>query len=334
MELRRIDQKENVNKFEIAQVGLLLWQKGEIYLDDNLIFENEPNAVFSFQDVLFIVTNDWKDSVCIDLNSRTENILENVRGMDIFLDSKSILVSEWNDDYTKSFKQKIDLDSGNIIWEVEAYFGKPFLGNGCLFASLDSKLFKIDPETGNFIWELNLADKHNSYSINGQDTPIDIQGYIGMHIDCLYVKVGNRLIIGIDSSSGEEIFCYEYNGVSVLLDNLRLDCDKGVIFSIGSAEYFELNLSSHKSEIVTLKVNDIETTRMGTWEDNIIYFWEGGTSSNFGLFDRDTKEVRLVQTLNVSGYPAIKDIKHGHGKVYVLDGNNQLHIFEQLDYPA
>ena len=141
MELRRIDQKENVNKFEIAQVGLLLWQKGEIYLDDNLIFENEPNAVFSFQDVLFIVTNDWKDSVCIDLNSRTENILENVRGMDIFLDSKSILVSEWNDDYTKSFKQKIDLDSGNIIWEVEAYFGKPFLGNGCLFASLDSKLF-------------------------------------------------------------------------------------------------------------------------------------------------------------------------------------------------
>ncbi len=110
MELRRIDQKENVNKFEIAQVGLLLWQKGEIYLDDNLIFENEPNAVFSFQDVLFIVTNDWKDSVCIDLNSRTENILENVRGMDIFLDSKSILVSEWNDDYTKSFKQKIDLD--------------------------------------------------------------------------------------------------------------------------------------------------------------------------------------------------------------------------------
>jgi len=93
MELRRIDQKENVNKFEIAQVGLLLWQKGEIYLDDNLIFENEPNAVFSFQDVLFIVTNDWKDSVCIDLNSRTENILENVRGMDIFLDSKSILVS-------------------------------------------------------------------------------------------------------------------------------------------------------------------------------------------------------------------------------------------------
>ena len=123
MELRRIDQKENVNKFEIAQVGLLLWQKGEIYLDDNLIFENEPNAVFSFQDVLFIVTNDWKDSVCIDLNSRTENILENVRGMDIFLDSKSILVSEWNDDYTKSFKQKIDLDSFYIFFFFQAEDG-------------------------------------------------------------------------------------------------------------------------------------------------------------------------------------------------------------------
>lgn len=333
MELRKIDEKSNVNKFEIAHTGLLLWLNGGIYLDDKVILENESNAVYFFQEVLLVVVNDWKDSVYIDLNRQTKTILKDVGGMDVFLDSKSILYNKWNEDYTKSFKQKIDLDSGNIIWEVETYFGKPFLGGGCLFASLESKLFKIDPDTGSFIWELNLSEKHNSYSINGQDTPIDIQDYIGVYNDCLYVKAGNKLILGIDTSSGKEIFCYEYNGENVLLDNLRLDGNRGVIFSIGSMEYFELSLSTHASEVVPVRVSDIETTRLGSWEDSLIYFWEGGRNSNFGLFDRDTKEIKIVQNLNVSGYPAIKDIKHGRGKVYVLDGNNHLHFFEQLDYP-
>lgn len=334
MELRKIEEKSDVNKFKIVNTGLLLWLNEGIYLEDEILLENESNAVYFFQEVLLAVVNDWKDSVYIDLNRRNKTILKDVGGVDIFLDHKSILFSKWNEDYTKSFKQKIDLDSGNIIWEVETYFGKPFFGGGCLFGSLESKLFRIDSDTGNFIWELNLSEKHNTYLINGQNTPIDIQDYIGVYNDCLYVKAGNKLILGINTSSGKETFCYEYNGENVLLDNLRLDSDKGVIFSIGSMEYFELNLSTHESEVVPVGVNDIETTRLGSWEDSLIYFWEGGKSSNFGLFDRDTKEIKIAQNLNVSGYPAIKDIKHGHRKVYVLDGNNHLHFYEQLDYPS
>ena len=327
--MREIEKFDKVSDFEITKKGLFIWRDGKVFLGGKLIYDKNPNAVYLDNAIFFIVESNWKDSICIDLNRETKTILKGVEGMDIFLDKKSILRNKWNAEYTKSFKQKIDLDSGNIIWEVETYFGKPFLVNGYLFASLESKLFKINLNTGDFIWENNLSKKHNSYSVNGQDTPIDIQDYIGLYNDCLYVKAGSKLILGIDTSNGEEIFYYEHNGENILLNNLRLDSNKGVIFSIGSTEYFELNLTSFDSEVVPVKVDNVKPTILGSWEDNIIYFWEGGTNSNFGLFDRDTKEIKFVQNLNVSGYPAIKKINNSQGNVYVLDGNNNLHIFEQ-----
>lgn len=325
--MKEIKVFDKVSDFQPTDEGLFIWMDGKVYLEDKLIYDKKPNAVYYSNGVFFIVENNWKDSVFIDPVMGFNYSLKGIGGMICFIDSKSIMRNVWNEEYTISKRQKIDLESGSIIWETE--IGKPYINSSHFFGVLGTKLCKVNPNTGQPLWQLDLPEKYGTYSINGEDAPVDVQGYIGVYSGCLYIKAGNKLILGIDVISGEERFCFEYVGERVLLDNLRLDMSKGVIFSIGSMEYFELDLSSHQSEVAPIKVSDVETTKLGSWENNIVYFWEGGANSNFGLFDRDSKEVKVVQNLNVSGYPAIKDIKHSKGKVYVLDGNNSLHIFQR-----
>ncbi len=327
IELEKFDK---VSKFIPSVLGLFIWMDGKVYLNDKLIYDKKPKAVYFYQGIFFIVENNWTDSIYIDSVSGLSKTHIGIDGMDCFIDKESILKNVWNDDFTVSIRQKFNLITGTVVWESR--IGHAFILDEYFFGVLGTKLCRINPDTGQPIWLLDLPENYGSYSINCENFPIDVQVYIGIYNNCIYIRAGNKLILGIDINNGEEKFSYEYCGENVLLDNLRLDIKKGVIFSIGRTNYFELNLLTKVADILsieeTVKRNNVETTRLGAWKSNKVYFWEGGSNSKFGLFDRETKEIIFVHNLNVSVYPAIKDIKHGHGKIYVLDGNNSLHIFE------
>lgn len=326
--MRLVEVIDKVNGYHVDE-DELIWKNNEVLFNRELVFEGDVTLMTIENNLIVLQTEDSGATVIDRLTGNQYNI--NKSGPVISNDS--LLLGKWNDDYSERLLYALDFRTNAIIWETVNSFGNTYLHGDDLFGSLRSKLFKIDSRTGDFSWENNLSEKYDSYSINGENTQIDVQGYIGVYNSCLYIKAGNRLILGIDVISGKEILSYEYNGEKILLDNLRLDNIKGVIFSIGSTEYFELNLSSGHCEITSIKVNEVEATKLGSWENNKVYFWEGGANSNFGVFDRETKEIRVVQNLGVSGYPAIKDIKHSkQGTVYVLDGNNNLHLFEESNY--
>lgn len=322
--MRLLEVIDKVNDYYVGD-DELIWRDNEVLLNRKLVFEGDV-VLINCNESIIVLQTESSGTIVID---RITGSQYKIGKSGPIISTDLLLFGKWNEDYSARLLYAWNFRSNTKEWESENSFGNTYLSDGNLFGSLKSILFKIDSSTGDFIWQYNLSEKHSSYSINGEDAPIDVQGYIGVYSGCLYIKAGNKLILGIDVNSGEEKFCFEYVSERVLLDNLRLDMSKGVIFSIGLMEYFELDLSSHQSEVIPIKVSDINTTKLGSWESNIVYFWEGGANSNFGLFDRDSKEVKVVQNLNVSGYPAIKDIKHSKGKVYVLDGNNSLHIFQR-----
>lgn len=331
MILKEIEKIEKVSNFEPSKYGFFLWRDGKVYLNEILIYDKQPNAVYFYKGAFFIVKSNWEDSIYINTISSFKKELLGISGMNKFIDVKSILRNVWNDEYTESKRLKINLETGNTVWETQ--IGYTYIEDELFFGMLENKICRVKPNTGQPMWESDILQRYGTYSINNEEHEMDIQKYIGIYEDCLYFKAGNKLILGVDVNTAKERFSYENNNEYILLDNLCLDNKNGVIFSIGRIDYFELNLKTGIAEITSLEDTvqefKVETTRLGSWENNIIYFWEGRSNANFGLFDRNTKKIIKAQNLNVSAYPAIRDLKHRNGNIYVLDGNNTLHIFEE-----
>lgn len=326
--MQLIEILDGINDYDVSREELI-WKENKVLLNRKLLLKGDV-VLMNSNNALIVLQMEKTGTVIIDRATRTEFQIESNGPI---ISSDFLLLGKWNDDYSSRLLFAWDFKKNTKVWESDSYFGKPFAIDNCLFGSLRSNLYKINPNTGEPIWQLDLSQNHGVYHINNQEHVMDVQGYVGLYNGNLYIKAGNRLILGIDINSGEEVFKYEYSGEDVLLDNLSLDHKKGEIFSIGSSNYFELNLLSGKAEITSIssevKKNDVETTKLGSWEGNLIYFWEGITSRRFGIFDKVSKTIKSVGDVqeNESGFPSIKNVKHSKDRLYVLDGQNRLNIF-------
>ena len=190
---------------------------------------------------------------------------------------------------------------------------------------------------GNIRWEFSLKP-YGSYLVNGQERKMNVEKFIGVYNGTLYIKAGTILILGVDIVNGNEVFKYKKDGKKHLfLGNLELDHERGVIFSVGPKHYFETNLhtndvtlSDHSED--TIK-HAVQSYKLGSWNDHLIYFWEGHTNNKFGVFDRRTKRIIFSGAIEeVAGkFSAIRDVKYNQHKLYVLDYYFTLHIFDIKD---
>lgn len=224
-----------------------------------------------------------------------------------------------------------DLSSKKINFETKFVFGKYYYENLAII-DIQGNIYCREMECGNLCWEFSLLS-FGSYYVNGEERQMDVQKYIGVNNGILYIKAGANLILGIEVSSGEEVFNFQYKFDTLVLDNLCLDHNFGVIFSIGPTSYFELNLKTNHFELHDLTMetqrHKVETSRLGSWYSNFIFFWEGNINNRFGIFNKISREIIWVGVLeNVEGkYPAIKDVKYCQNKLFVLDYFDSLHIF-------
>ena len=112
---------------------------------------------------------------------------------------------------------------------------------------------------------------------------------------------------------------------------MKLDAVNGIIFSIGRKNYFELNLSTQIASLSDhfeqTKEFGVETTKLGGWEGDLIYFWEGSINNKFGVFSRSSRSIIYVQAVKEAEGILI-DVKYGQNKLYIHDRNACLHIFD------
>jgi hypothetical protein len=225
-----------------------------------------------------------------------------------------------------------DFHKEEKIFETESFFSD-FLFENLSYSSYDGLIYCRNIETGKVKWKLSL-ERYELHYISEEARDLNVSKYIGVYNEILYIKLGKELIIGLAINNGDEKFIYLYKKESLVLENLFLDTKNGSIFSLGPTAYIEIDLGNGREEFIDLTLqteeHKVQTTNIGAWENNRIFFWEGGSNNRFGVFDRDLKKIisswKLTESENLM--PAIRGLSLSMNKVYILDHVNTLNVFE------
>jgi len=331
--LKKIKEIEKINGF-ITDQEELIWSDDKLYLNSKIITEGDIQMIRQKEGSIYVQKSN--SSELFDSSTLSKSSLPYVGDL---IHKEILLHGTYNESYTKRNVFAVNYVTQEELWRKEDGIGQIYFENDNLFGHLNSVITKYDQQNGIKIWEVDLHS-YGSYSINGESKNMDLQGFIGINNNLLYIKAGTNLILGINTISGQIEYESKYNENYLVLDNLRIDKTKNCIFSIGSRHYIEFDLvnSSYELSDLTQEINkhQIETTRLGGWDQSQLYFWEGSTNNKFGEFSRDYKTITWSKTIEeVEGkFPAIKSVKFGKGKLYINDYKNKLHIYQLKEYAS
>ncbi|WP_454978772.1 hypothetical protein [Capnocytophaga ochracea] len=229
-----------------------------------------------------------------------------------------------------------------------------------LFFKNKNTIQGIEIYTGQFLWEFPLSVFGKfKYKYSEEEKDYEVEQFIGMYNNILWVYLNARELIGIDVETGKLKYRFlgieKKNAVGIVenyLDNedyyifygadFKLDTEKGVIFGLKADRFFEIDLNKesiipylfglqNKMEKVGLNKNDISGDTF--LQDNLLYFCSIN-DLRFGILDINTKEIIYIsEPIAVverdDCFTQLKDLKVSENKVYILDSNHTLHIFER-----
>jgi hypothetical protein len=230
--------------------------------------------------------------------------------------------------YAWNFKRQ------QIVWETSDLFREYSIIDGFLFVIYQNDLCRLDSYSGEVLWRLDLG-KYNLEIDPSKVYDRRIKQAIGIFDGVFFIQIGVNIILGVDVLSGKEAFRHEYDRKKWFFVNLSIDKSTGTLFNLGYLHYFELHIPSGQFEIFPLaeqtKKFQIETNRIGGWQGDRIYFWEGSTNNRFAIFERSSRSIIDVGVIEERAdmFPAIRDIKYWNHKIYVLDPSETLNIFEE-----
>lgn len=331
--MKKLKEIDNINGFIVDELEVI-WVGDKLYLNSDIITEGDIQLIRQKEGNIYVQKPN--SSELIESSSLSKYSLSNIGDL---IQKEILLHGKYNETYTKRKIIAEHFKTQEILWEKDDGIGTIYWEGEHLFGNLNSTITKYHQQDGSKIWDLNLGIL-GKYSINGELKIMNIQKIIGVFNECLYVKAGTQILLGINIYTGNIEFESRYKEDFLVLDNLKIDELKNCIFSIGPRHYIEFNLDdatyklfSHAEQTIDF---GIETTRLGGWETNDIYFWEGSTNNKFGQFSRELKTINWTKSIDeVEGkFPAIKELKYGLGKLYINDHNNRLHVYRLNEYAS
>ena len=229
-----------------------------------------------------------------------------------------------------------------------------------LFFEKENKIQTINFLSGQFLWEFPLSVFGKSkYKYSEEEKDYEVEQFIGIYNNILWVYLNARELIGIDVETGKLKYRFlgieKKNAVGIVenyLDNedyyifygadFKLDTEKGVIFGLKADRFFEIDLNKesiipylfglqNKMEKAELNKNDISSDTF--LQDNLLYFYLA-EQLRFGILGINTKEIIYISkpiavVERDDCFTQLKDLKVSENKVYILDSNHTLHIFER-----
>lgn len=307
-------------------------EKYKVFSDNfSISIEDSAQSIHKGEKKIYIILLNGK---CVEylINERRINILpfENVRCI-----HEKYIIYYFGNVFNRTFGVS-NIEFNEILFESKSYIGDYFY-KSFVFNFSYKKLVCKNIFDGNILWQKEL-NTYGTYKVNGEEREMDVQKYIGVRDGVLFIKAGYKYLLGFNIENGEETHKYEIKGNLSTLNNPFLDHKNGVIFSTDSKNYYEFDLtqSDYKTFDITetTALNKVKPYRVGGWEGNKLYFWEGAENNRFGVFNRTTKEIEWVGEIEEmkDTFNAIIDLKYGNGKIYVLDHDHTLHIYaEEID---
>ena len=299
------------NKFYFSE-----WEDNYKIFDENLeLIEEGKNRVFYKLSEFYIAYNrDGKKTILID---KKGNLIELE-----YIDRSSIGAFSNEYIYTYIYKKNKIYDD---VMSIRAF-------------SIQKK---------EHLWEFSLASFGKWKNSWDEERYFKVYKLIGIYNNIFWAFIEIGGFIGLDIKTGElkyRISEYHMGKESKLFfrSDYYLDNERGKIFGLAHI-FIEIDLNQAPPFVTQYglqeefekynikKAND--TAEDFVVQDNLLYFYLA-EQLRFGVLDINTKEIIYVsEPIAVverdDCFTQLKDLKVSENKVYILDSNHTLHIFER-----
>ena len=229
-----------------------------------------------------------------------------------------------------------------------------------LFFEKENKIQTINFLSGQFLWEFPLSSlgKGKDYNTD-EEFDYEVEQFVGIYNNILWVYIERGGFIGLDIQTGElkhrilgipkgnllgKVDSYVDNEEFYIFYRAKfiLDDKKGIIIGLIADRFFEIDLNKEKITPMLYgmwdKMEKMNLKKYGvsgntSLQEDLLYFYND-KELQFGILDINTKEIIYVsEPIAVverdDSFTRLRDLKVSENKVYILDSNHTLHIFER-----
>ena len=235
-----------------------------------------------------------------------------------------------------------------------------YIFDDLLFFEKENKIQTINFLSGQFLWEFSLSSlgKGKDYNTD-EEFDYEVEQFVGIYNNILWVYIERGGFIGLDIQTGElkhrilgipkgnllgKVDSYVDSEEFYIFYRAKfiLDDKKGIIIGLIADRFFEIDLNKEKITPMLYgmwdKMEKMNLKKYGvngntSLQGDLLYFYND-KELQFGILDINTKEIIYVsEPIAVverdDCFTQLKDLKVSENKVYILDSNNTLHIFER-----
>ena len=210
------------------------------------------------------------------------------------------------------------------------------------------------------LWEFSLSSlgKGKDYSTD-EEFDYEVEQIVGIYNNILWVYIERGGFIGLDIQTGElkhrilgipkrnllgKVDSYVDSEEFYIFYRAKfiLDDKKGIIIGLIADRFFEIDLNKEKATPMLYgmwdKMEKMNLKKYGvngntSLQGDLLYFYND-KELQFGILDINTKEIIYVsEPIEVGerddSFTRLRDLKVSENKVYILDSNHTLHIFER-----
>jgi hypothetical protein len=353
-----IKKKQAIDYCSIYRDDLLYYSKKKLYLNDDeiiLINENILGGYIDFQGVINVIASErtyWFLGSTNDLLFISSHLcglldieIENLR----LARTEKLNYSFYNVKLNKVvdvFKAKFDGLYPSAIKHYSLFIHK----------FPHSVIQSLSLLTGEYEWETNLSGR--KYLINNEEQESKIIEILGVYENHLLLWLEGDRLISIDTNNGNIL--YEILPFEGLLDmngfqlwdfrNLFLEKETGKIIMLNKLFYYEIDIKTQKVDMLKSfytgnayglgrlpnmpEIPTDITFQKSIYTKDFIYFMGGYTFATniLGVFNRKTYNIDWQESINIGEtdkFNNLKDIQYADDKIYVLDTDGVLRIFEK-----
>ena len=305
------------NKFYFSE-----WEDNYKIFDENLeLIEEGKNRVFYKLSEFYIAYNrDGKKTILID---KKDNLIELE-----YIDRSSIRAFSNEYIYVYIFRKNKIYDD---VMSIRAF-------------SIQKK---------EHLWEFSLASFGKWKNSWDEENYFKVYKLMGIYNNIFWAFIEIGGFIGLDIETGElKYHIPEYHqtvgktickGKDFFRSDYFLNSEKGKILGLAVDVFIEIDLTQEPPFVTQYglqeefekynikKAND--TAGSYVVQDNLLYFYLA-EQLRFGILDINTKEIIYIsEPIAVverdDSFTRLRDLKVSENKVYILDSNHTLHIFER-----
>ena len=325
-----------VNEYYINSKGLFNAQSNECLLEISGQQELYPFG----KDHLISREVVYGDSAIININDSTI-VINNYR-----IEAQNYPYFSFYEVDDKPQEGIYDFEKKKILFEATSWLGRSIIDK-YIFRDFKKKIACRKIDSDSILWEFPLSSLGKWKNSWDEERDFEVYKLIGIYNNILWAFIEIGGFIGLDIKTGElkyRISEYHMGKESKLFfrSDYYLDNERGKIFGLAHI-FIEIDLNQAPPFVTQYglqeefekynikKAND--TAEDFVVQDNLLYFYLA-EQLRFGILDINTKEIIYVsEPIAVverdDSFTRLRDLKVSENKVYILDSNHTLHIFER-----